>query len=97
MKLAVGFLLVLFITYLSTPSIVSIIDSGIDLTIDFGSIDEDESDILKITLKSFPFVFFSGETATYGTNIYFRNVLKHSFLSDSIFIPPPEQVQLKFI
>jgi hypothetical protein len=91
MKLAVGFLLVLFVTYLSTPSIVSIIDSGIDLTIDIGSIDEDQSDILKITLKSVPFVFFSGETATYGEKIYCRNILKHSFLTDSIFIPPPEQ------
>ena len=92
MKLAVGFLLVLFVIYLSTPSIVSIIDSTNDLTIDFGEIDEDESDIFKITLKSLPFVCFSGETTTYSEKIYCRNILKHSFLSDSIFIPPPEQV-----
>jgi hypothetical protein len=92
MKLAVGFLLVLFVIYLSTPSIASIIDSANDLTIDFGAIDEDESDIFKITLKSLPFVCFSRETTTYSEKIYCRNILKYSFLSDSIFIPPPEQV-----
>lgn len=92
MKLAVGFLLLLFVTYLSTPSIVSIIDSANDLTLDFGSIDEDQSDILKITLKSVPFICFSVAYIKSCDEIYFRNILKHSSLSDSIFIPPPEQV-----
>jgi hypothetical protein len=92
MKLAVGFLLVLFVINVSTPSLASIIDSVNDLTIDFGSIDEDQSDIFKITLKSVPFVCFCGGTATHVSKIYYTKILKHSSLSDSIFIPPPEQV-----
>ena len=92
MKLAVGFLLVLFITFLSTPSIVSLIDSTNDVTVYYGSIDEDQNDILKINLKSVPFLYFSAVYSKSCSEIYFRNILKHSSLSDSIFIPPPEQV-----
>ncbi len=92
MKLAVGFLLVLFVINVSTPSLASIIDSVNDLTIDFASIDEDESNIFKITLKLVPFVCFCGGTTTYLSKIYFTKIFKHSSFSDSIFIPPPEQV-----
>ena len=92
MKLAVGFLLVLFVINVSTPSLASIIDSVNDLTIDFASIDEDESNIFKITLKLVPFVCFCGGITKHISKIYFTKILKHSSLSDSIFIPPPEQV-----
>ena len=92
MKLAVGFLLVLFITYLSTPSILSLIESTNDVTVYCTSIDDDQSDILKINLKSVPFLIFSAVDSKSCSEIYFRSILKHSSLSDSIFIPPPEQV-----
>ena len=77
----------LFIIYLSTPSIVSIIDNTNDVTLDIGTIDEDQNDNLKINLKSLPFLcFFVEDTKSCG-EIYFKTILKHSFLYDSIFIP----------
>jgi hypothetical protein len=91
MKLAVGFLLVLFITYLSTPSIVSLIDNSNDVTLTIDSIDEDQNDLMKIHFKSVSILFFSTQTTKVCNEICFRNILKRTFLSYSIFIPPPER------
>ncbi len=96
MKLAVGFLLLLFISSLTTSSIVSLIDSSTDVSLVIDSIDEDQNDLFNIDCRSVSILFFSIKIAKYCTKIRFRSILKRTFLFYSIFIPPPEQALLNF-
>lgn len=92
MKILANLLLLLFITFLSTPTVVSVIEKNCDTSI-FYTMSEEE------THKEIKVVFQGGHQ--YSLNemlfrssgpIFTDNQLTHDNISRSIFIPPPEQV-----
>jgi len=93
MKFAVKIVLFLFITFLSTPTIVSVIKKSTDTSI-FYSMSEEEltHKEVKAEFKFEPlFTAFNFPTKTSGIILY-ENLSKHDNIASSIFIPPPEQV-----
>jgi len=93
MKLTAQLVLLFFIAFLVTPTIVSVIEKDVDLSL-FYSFSEEEK-----TNKDIKAIF-NIEVATTPDNIYplnhslilSENLSKHDIISSKIFIPPPEQV-----
>jgi len=82
----------MFITFLSTPTIVSLIKNGCDTTIFYSMSEEEqvhkEVKEVKAELKfnNFDFAAISKMTSSL---IISDNLLKHDNVSASIFSPPP--------
>ena len=93
MKFIVKIMLIIFIAFLSTPTIVSLIEDKADTSYFYSTAEEEQPH--KDFKAEFVFynpievVFFSNPTSSL---ILSKNLLKHDNLSASIFIPPPEQV-----
>ena len=93
MKIVAQILLFVFITFLVTPTIVSVIEKNADMSL-FYSFSEEEKAHKDIK------AIFNLEVATTADNIYqlnqslilSENLSKHDKISSKIFIPPPEQV-----
>jgi hypothetical protein len=90
MKLAVGFLLILFTSYIATPTILSLIDNGNEVSLSITAADGELDEFFKFDLKSEPILFFFLHISETNKINVFKNILKRNFLSYSIFIPPPE-------
>jgi len=93
MKFAVKLVLIIFVTFLSTPTIVSLIEKNSDTSY-FYSVSEEEQSNKEIKAEfnfdtSFEFIVFSNPVSK---PILSKNLLKHDAISSKIFIPPPEQV-----
>lgn len=93
MKIAVKLLLFVFLTFLATPTIVSLIQKSCDTSC-FYSMSEEEHSHKEIKAEfkfdtDFEFVNLSGFTPT---RIASENDSKHDNVAATIFIPPPEQV-----
>lgn len=93
MKVIAPILLFLFITFLITPTIVSVITKSADVSV-FYSFSEEEK-----AHKEIKAIFNSDEvTALINLSrldsliIHSENLSKHDKISSKIFIPPPEQV-----
>ncbi|MGG7034063.1 MAG: hypothetical protein ACI7YS_02575 [Flavobacterium sp.] len=93
MKFVAKILLIIFVAFLSTPTIVSLIEKKTDTSY-FYSMSEEE----KESHKDFKteFIFHSPFELTVFSNpvsnlILSKNLLKHNTVSTTIFIPPPEQ------
>ena len=94
MKLIAPFFLILFVAFLSTPTIVKLIEKTTDKTV-FFSVSEEEQ--VKKEVKSlFYFVAtsttFELETTTKRTVIPFQNFFEHNNVLRKIFLPPPDLV-----
>jgi len=93
MKLAVNILLFVFITFLSTPTIVSMIEKTCDTSC-FYSMSEEELTHKEIKAE---FRFETPTAAGYFPGkssglILSENLSRHDNIASAIFIPPPEQV-----
>jgi hypothetical protein len=93
MKLAVNILLIVFITFLSTPTIVSVIKKSTDTSY-FYSMSEEELTHHKevkaeLKFETLTIAYFPEKTSRV---ILTENLLKHDNIASTIFIPPPEQV-----
>jgi len=92
MKLAVNLLLIVFVTFLSTPTIVSVIKKSTDTSY-FYSMSEEELTHKEVKaefkFETLTLVFFSPQTSNL---ILSENLSKHDNIASTIFIPPPEQV-----
>jgi len=93
MKLTVNILLFIFISFLSTPTIVSMIEKSCDTSY-FFSMSEEE-----LTHKEIKAEFRLGNELSIGyfqnkssSLILSENLSKHDNISSAIFIPPPEQM-----
>lgn len=93
MKLTAQILLFVFITFLITPTVVSVIEKNADMSM-FYSFSEEEKAQKEIK------AIFNFEVASAPDNISLlncslilsENLSKHDKISSKIFIPPPEQV-----
>ena len=93
MKFITGFLLVFFISFLATPTIVSVIKKSTDISM-FYSFNEEElqKDFkeLKADLShNYEFAFVNLLSTT-TSKIISENLSRHDNVSEKIFSPPPE-------
>ena len=95
MKFLASTLLVLFVTFLSAPTVVMLIEKSADISsiCDFSE-EENQKEIKEVksdfTFKTqTEFVVF---TTNYSKKFISENVLKHDTISEEIFIPPPELI-----
>ena len=93
MKIIVKFLIVFFLTFLSTPTILSLVEKKEVISISY---DNSESDEFQKELKT-DFIFV---TLTYpvfklkkkSISILSENLNKHDTISMKIVIPPPDTI-----
>jgi hypothetical protein len=93
MKITAQILLFVFITFLVTPTIVSVIKKNADMSV-FYSFSEEEKAHKEIK------AVFNSDVVIAPVNlsqldsglIHSENLSKHDKISSKIFIPPPEQV-----
>jgi hypothetical protein len=93
MKITAQILLFVFITFLVTPTIVSVIKKSADMSV-FYSFSEEEKAHKEIK------AVFNSDVVIAPVNlsqldsglIHSENLSKHDKISSKIFIPPPEQV-----
>jgi len=92
MKFAARLVLLMFMLFIATPTIVSVIEKSTDTSIFFSMSEEELSHKeIKADFKehTYHFVDLSGQTSGL---ILFENLSKHDNVAATIFIPPPEQV-----
>jgi hypothetical protein len=93
MKLTAQILLFVFITFLITPTVVSVIKKNADMSL-FYSFSEEEKAQKEIKAV-FYFDIVSAPLIHSNLNsglIHSENLSKHDKIASKIFIPPPEQV-----
>jgi hypothetical protein len=93
MKITVHILLFVFISFLLTPTIVSLIEKDSDTSI-FYSFSEEEKAHKEIKAVFISHISFEDlpELSINSNLILSENLSKHDKITSSIFIPPPEQV-----
>lgn len=93
MKLIAKLFLFVFITFLSTPTIISLIEKSTDTSYFYSTSEEEQvHKEVKAELKlelAYTLALFSSNTSSL---IQSENLSKHDNIAATIFIPPPEQV-----
>ena len=91
MKIIVGLLLVFFLTFLSAPTIVSLMEKNSDISFfyDNSETDEFQKDLKsEFVLESFNYIFLKSQKISIA--ILSENLSKHDNISKKIVIPPPD-------
>lgn len=91
MKLLVQIILILFITFLVTPTVVSIIEKKTDVSIFYSLAEEEihkELKEVKAEIKSYDYPITN--IALKKSKIVSENLSKHDKVASVIFSPPPE-------
>jgi hypothetical protein len=93
MKIMAKLLLFIFITFLVTPTIISVIKKDADTSLFYSFSEEEKShkEIKAVFSSDFPNtpIVFSKFNSSL---IHSENLSKHDKIASNIFIPPPEQV-----
>ena len=93
MNLAAKLFLILFITFLSTPPIISLIEKSTDTSYFYS--DSEEEQVHKVIKTDFHLELdynFNEFPKLTSSLIHSQNLSKHDNIASTIFIPPPEQV-----
>ena len=95
MKHIAGLLILLFVTFLSTPTIVTLIEKNTDVSVFYNFSEEEihkNCKEIKANLNGeVPLVFFDWSQQK-NAKITFENLSKHDNVFSSIFSPPPELI-----
>ena len=95
MKFTAIIILILFVTFLSTPTVVSLIQKSSDISMFYSFAEEEihkELKEVKAEIKqSFDYPF-SDTTIKENLTIISENLSKHDNVSEEIFSPPPELI-----
>lgn len=95
MKFLCKIFVLFFLTFLSTPTIVSLIDDEVDLAF-FYNIEEDENTISLDEIKTIPTIYSIPITVDFeGCQKNKYGVLSHSkvtSITPNIFLPPPKMI-----
>lgn len=96
MKFAVKIVLLIFMTFIITPTVVSLIKEDVDTSMVYSMSEEEHQSHsckeLKADLKVADFIIFSNYTASSSSLIISQHALKYDNANSSIFSPPPEQI-----
>jgi hypothetical protein len=93
MKIIAKLLLFVFVSFLITPAVISVIERDADISA-FYSFSEEEKTLKEIkAILSFDDASSSVDLSQLNCRpIFAESVSKHDNISSKIFIPPPEQV-----
>lgn len=95
MKLKVQIVLILFMSFLATPTVLSVINGDVDTSFFYNMAEEEENHVSFNEIKMLP-VFFSIpnlKMLLFKNNSFdVINDLKLKSLSVNIFLPPPELI-----
>ncbi|OYX83538.1 MAG: hypothetical protein B7Y83_11145 [Flavobacteriales bacterium 32-34-25] len=94
MKLVARFFLFLFVAFLSTPTIIRLIEKSTDTAV-FFSVSEEEhakKEVKNIICIEAITSTFELKRTTDGSLILSKNLSKHDNISRKIFSPPPNMV-----
>lgn len=92
MKLASKLVLLLFVLFIATPTIVSVIEKTTDTSYFFSMSEEEQTHKeVKADVKDHHY-HFTDWPVKRSSIIVFENLSKHGNVSGTIFIPPPELV-----
>lgn len=95
MKLIARFILFIFVAFLSTPTIVTLIEKNTDVSMFYNFAEEENhKDIKQIKADlslgfDYPFIDLRQDR---DSKITSKNLLRHDNIADEIFIPPPELI-----
>ena len=94
MKFAVKIALILFLVFLSTPTIVSLIEKNTDTSFFFDLSEEEEESQkeFKADFKFYSAIEFVTFSVTTSNLILSEDINKHDNIAATIFVTPPEQV-----
>ena len=93
MKITAQILLFVFITFLITPTIVSVIKKSADMSVFYSFSEEEKADKeIKAVFNSYIVITPVNLSQLVSGLIHSENLSKHDKISSKIFIPPPEQV-----
>jgi hypothetical protein len=93
MKIIVKLLIVFFLTFLSAPTIVSIIEKKCDISFFYDNSEtEDFQKDLKTEFIFEPFTFIVFNPQKKSSKILSDNLSKHDTISKKIVIPPPDTI-----
>lgn len=95
MRFVARILLVLFVAFLSTPTIVKLIEKNTDLSVFYSfseeEIHKDYKEIKANLNQEFEFTFVNLSNIT-SSKIISENLSKHDNVFEEIFSPPPELI-----
>ncbi len=94
MKLIARFILVVFVTFLMTPTVVTLIEKNTDISIFFSFAEEENHKDLKeikADLKLFDYPVIEIMRGP-NSKIISENLTRHDNIAEEIFIPPPELI-----
>lgn len=95
MKLIARFILFIFVAFLSTPTIVTLIEKNTDVSMFYNFAEEEHhKDIKQIKADlnlgfDYPFIELRQDR---DSKITSKNLLRHDNIAEEIFIPPPELI-----
>ena len=95
MKLIARFILFIFVAFLSTPTIVTLIEKNTDISMFYNFAEEENhKDIKEIKADlnlgfDYPFIELN---SIRDSKIINKNLLRHDNIAEEIFIPPPELI-----
>jgi hypothetical protein len=93
MKFTVKLVIFIFIIFLSTPTIVSLIEKNTEISFFYSSAElEDMHKDVKLEFKFDAFSFAFYNLPKMSSIVLSENLSKHDNISTSIFIPPPDLV-----
>lgn len=96
MKLAVKLVLLMFMTFIVTPTVVSLIKEDVDTSMVYSMSEEEQHNNcckeLKAGLLHTDYMIFSNYAENSSSLIISQHTLKHDNAASTIFSPPPEQV-----
>jgi hypothetical protein len=94
MKIIVNIVLFLFLSFLSAPTIVSMIEDDADMSMVYSLTEEEiQKEIKEVKAHAqteFQLAFFANVKAS--TLIKSENLRRHDNVSEEIFSPPPENI-----
>lgn len=95
MRFTVYSMLIIFITFLSVPTIVTLIERQADVTVFYNFAEEEiskEIKEIKAELKSNYSSELLNSLLSFSSKIISENRSKHDAISEEIFSPPPESI-----
>lgn len=93
MKIVAQILLFIFIAFLLTPTIVSVIEKSNDTSITYSFFEEEQSHKQIKAIFHFDVAYEIIHLSELTSSLILsENLSKHDIISSTIFIPPPDQV-----
>lgn len=93
MKLIARFILFIFVAFLSTPTIVTLIEKNTDVSMFYNFAEEENHNDIKEIKANLNLVFdypLIDAAKNTDSKIISKNSLRHIKITEEIFIPPPE-------